>query len=643
MDKLVRLSNAVSNINGLAHELQKERAVSVGYVGSKGQTFRAEFDTQRDATDRALRLFDTAVAGIDRQTVPGGFIRNLETARAAVAKLDATRKQSLALTLTAADVAAYYTATVGTLLDVIGEAAFAIKHADVPRAILAYVNLMQGKERAGQERATGMQGFSAGAFSEDLLRRLALLAATQDSYFRTFESYAREDQRALFRQTMAHETAGELERLRKAVAEGGLSGNLKGADGPSWLRVTTARMDLIRSVEDRLTADLTQMAERIAADAATEFYAVLAIVLALLATVGTIAAVMVRGIVQPIKAMTGTMTQLVDGNLDVRIPAAGQRDEIGAMAAAVEVFKGNALHARRLAAEQEAERQAKEHRAAAIEDLLRRFDQSVSGTLGSVTSASGELGRTAASMASLAEQTNEQATASAAAAEQTSANVQTVAAAAEEMVASIQEISRQVTRSNEIAGKAVVEAQQTTGSVRSLAGEAAQIGEVVKLIQDIASQTNLLALNATIEAARAGEMGKGFAVVASEVKALATQTARATEQIVAQITNVQTATQETVQAIEGIGTTIATMNEIASAIAAAIEEQNATTSEITRNVQQAAQGTEEVTNTVVQVNQIATQTGTAASQVLDASNQLFRQADTLRLEVETFLGRIRAA
>ncbi|HYG90784.1 MAG TPA: methyl-accepting chemotaxis protein [Azospirillum sp.] len=346
---------------------------------------------------------------------------------------------------------------------------------------------------------------------------------------------------------------------------------------------------------------------------------------------------------RPIAAMTDAMKRLAGRDMAAEIVGLGRKDEIGAMAAAVQVFKDSMIEAERLAAAQAAEQAAKEQRAAGVERLIRSFDQTVSGVLGSLASASTELGRTADSMAALAEQTNRQATASAVAAEQTSANVQTVAAATEEMSASIQEISRQVARSNDIAAKAVREAQATTGSVRNLAEETGRIGEVVKLIQDIASQTNLLALNATIEAARAGEAGKGFAVVASEVKALANQTAKATEEISAQIANVQTATQGTVTAIEGIGATITTMNEIASTIAAAIEEQNATTGEITRNVQQAAQGTEEVSGNIVQVNQAATQTGSAATQVLGASSELSRQAESLRREVETFLAGIRAA
>nr|WP_247887217.1 methyl-accepting chemotaxis protein [Azospirillum sp. SYSU D00513] len=349
------------------------------------------------------------------------------------------------------------------------------------------------------------------------------------------------------------------------------------------------------------------------------------------------------GVSRPIAAMTAAMRRLAARDMGAPIVGLGRRDEIGQMAEAVQVFKDSMIAADRLAAEQEAERAAKERHTATLEELIRTFDHAVGGVLGGVASASAELGGTAERMAALADQTTRQVTASAVAADQTSANVQTVASATEEMSASIEEIGRQVRRSSEIATRAAAEAQDTTGSVRNLAEETGRIGEVVKLIQDIASQTNLLALNATIEAARAGEAGKGFAVVASEVKQLANQTAKATEEITAQIANVQAATRGTVSAIEGIGGTITTMNEIASAIAAAIEQQTATTGEIARNVQQAAQGTAEVSGTIGQVNDAAEQTGTAATQVLNATAALSRQADALRREVETFLNGIRAA
>jgi len=246
-----------------------------------------------------------------------------------------------------------------------------------------------------------------------------------------------------------------------------------------------------------------------------------------------------RGIAGPIRAMTQAMDSLAKGDKATEIPARGRKDEVGHMAAAVQVFKDNMVKADRLAAEQAREREAREKRAQAIEALTRGFDQTVSGVLGSLASATSELQRTAESMSGTAEETNQQSTAAAAASEQASRNVQMVAAGAEELSASIAEIGQQVAQSNEIAGRAVKQADQTNDQVQGLAGAAQRIGEVVKLISDIAAQTNLLALNATIEAARAGEAGKGFAVVASEVKNLAMQTAKATEEISSQIGGMQ--------------------------------------------------------------------------------------------------------
>ena len=355
-----------------------------------------------------------------------------------------------------------------------------------------------------------------------------------------------------------------------------------------------------------------------------------------------ISLMLTRGITRPVNAMTGAMERLAGGDTTVDVPAHGRKDEIGAMAAAVVVFKANAVERLRIEVEQEAERTAKERRSAEMDRLVKGFDATMSSALGSVSSSASELSQTAGSMAVLADQTNRQSTASAAAAEQTTANVQTVAAATEEMAASIQEIGRQISQSTAITTQATRQAEETANKVGGLAEATGRIGEVVKLIQDIASQTNLLALNATIEAARAGEAGKGFAVVASEVKQLANQTAKATEEIAQHIAGVQSATQVTVSAIGAIGQTITTINQITSTIAAAIEEQNATTGEIARNVQQAAQGTQEMSVNVLQVNQAATQTGTAAAQVLGASNELSQQAEALRHEVETFLANVRA-
>jgi methyl-accepting chemotaxis protein len=367
------------------------------------------------------------------------------------------------------------------------------------------------------------------------------------------------------------------------------------------------------------------------------------IALGIVVVSGLIMLVVTRRMIAPLAVLGDGMERLVRGDTVAEIPFLGRRSEIGRMAQAVQVFKDNAVDRVRLEAAQATERQAKEARAAEVERLIGGFEGGVGEILRTVASAATELDSTAQSMAAIAEETSRQAMAAAAAARQTSSNVSTVAAASEEMTSSLREISRQVSRSTGIASQAVEQARRTNGTVRGLAEAAGRIGEVVGLIQSIASQTNLLALNATIEAARAGEAGKGFAVVASEVKNLATQTARATEEISAQISAMQAATSGAVTDIQGIGGTIGEINEITTTIAATVEEQSAATAEISRSVGQAAAGTSEVSGNVVQVTEAASQTGAAATQVLGASGELARQAERLRTEVERFLSGIRAA
>ena len=369
---------------------------------------------------------------------------------------------------------------------------------------------------------------------------------------------------------------------------------------------------------------------------------IIGLTVALVLCVGA-AILIITGVSKPIAQMTGLMGRLAKHDLAVAIEGMQRRDEIGAMAKAVDVFKQNMIRADELATEQRAEQEKKEARQKKIEGYVAAFDSTVQQALGTLASASSQMTSTAQSMSATAEETSRQATAVAAATEQASANVQTVASASEELSASISEIGRQVEQSSSITRKAVDQAKTTSMTVDGLAKAAQRIGEVVKLIQDIASQTNLLALNATIEAARAGEAGKGFAVVASEVKTLANQTAKATEEISSQISEIQSSTGETVSAIESIGQTIAQVNEIASTIASAVQEQSAATQEIAGNVQQASKGTAEITQNIAGVTQAASETGAGSTQVLGAATELSKQAEKLRGEVDCFLANIRAA
>jgi methyl-accepting chemotaxis protein len=359
---------------------------------------------------------------------------------------------------------------------------------------------------------------------------------------------------------------------------------------------------------------------------------------------GAIAVWLGRGMAKPIRALETAMRGISSGKREIVVPGAGRKDEIGSMARAVEIFKDGLIESDRLRAAQEEQRAAAGlERRNMMAALATRFETGVGTVVGAVGSAAGELRTTAQSMAATADQATRQTATVAAASEEATQSAQAVAAAVEQLNASIGEIAQQVNQSAKIAGAAVDQANGANAEVQSLALAAQKIGDVVKLISEIAAQTNLLALNATIEAARAGEAGRGFAVVASEVKALASQTSKATDEISAQVGAIQGATQSSVDAIVGITATIGQVSEIASAIAAAVEQQGAATLEIARNVAEAARGTGEVSENIAGVNDAARETGVAATRVVESAAELSRNGEDLKTQVDVFLREVRAA
>jgi methyl-accepting chemotaxis protein len=630
-------------VSALVHELQLERGSSALFIGSRGAQFGPELDTQRRRTDARIPVLEERKATLAATGAAPGVVEKIDASRRVLAEIANRRSAITALSVPAPESFALYTRAIAALLESADDLIAASKDPVATRTIAAYVALMHAKERAGQERATGSQGFAAGRFDPALHQRLIALGAQQDAFLRSFRGLASGERIGSLERGPEGKPLEDVQTLRQVALRGGLAGELGGITGPQWFRTTTVRIDAMRIVEEEMASELDRI---VAADRSAVLQAI-AILLGMMVGIvgsGVVGIAIARRVGREISTVADITSRMAGGDLSVQLDLTARGDEIGRLTAALTVFRDGlteAANAKTLLDEER--RRSEDGRRVELERIagdLQRVVQRVVERLGATTV---HVEESAGSLSASAEQSRREVQVMASATRTASGNMQTVAAATEQMSAAIQSIGDQVAASTSLAESAVGKAEAATQTIGQLDRQAASIGSIVGLISSIAAQTNLLALNATIEAARAGDAGKGFSVVAGEVKSLASQTARATGDISVQVDQMQRFTSATVTAINEIADAIRQMSTLVNAITAAVDQQGAATQDISRSVQQAAAGTAEIAQTIDVVEAVTSETSRASLSLVSASRELSSDRAALAAEIDRFVASVRSA
>ncbi len=633
---LERLVQLASHVSAHVHESQKERGATGVFMGSGGKKFQTELAEQRRTTDTKRAALKKFLETFDASSYGKQFEQGLSTAVTKMELINNYRTKASNLSIPAKEALGFYTDHNTAMLDLVANASNMSDNAALAKATGAYENFLQGKERAGIERAIMCKTFSADQFESGTLRKFSSLITAQDIYFNEFNKRATDEQRAFFESKLSGAAVNEVQRMRDVASE---KGDTKtdgfGVDADHWFDMMTQKINRMKEVEDQLSVDLTAMvtSQRASARWTLGLIALFAatVTLAVLILVWAIS----RSFVRALNQSVAYAEQIAQGDLTNQLKS-NRKDEIGKLLDALNTMGGN----------------------------LREMLQSLGDNAATLANSSTELSDTSAQLTSGAEETTHQSTSVASAAEEMSTNmtnmassteqmtvsVKTVATSVEEMTASIGEIAANAEQASTVAASASQLAEQSNNSIKDLGNAADEIGQVIETIQDIAEQTNLLALNATIEAARAGDAGKGFAVVATEVKELAKQTAEATEDIRQRIEGIQGSTGKAVDSVRQISDVIGQVNHVSKTIASAVEEQSITTKEIARNISQtsdaaqtvavgvaeSASATQEITENITHVDSNARQTAQNAQRTQVSGQQLNKLAAQLRMTLGRF-------
>ncbi len=656
--RMAQIADASANMFKAMHNLRTDRSTTNRLLNSDGSMdadiekyLRNIRDTEMPAMANALGL----LGGMDfpqQQTLVPEFDRVLKTMTTlqkefweAMAKPKASRRPELAKE---------YMTTTSTMLETLeklsGTLAGAVNHQDATIDQLLAIKQIAWllRNTAGEASLIVSTGLSSGKVTPETRLAYTKYTGGIDAAWGALELTASGMQlpQAISSAIAATKTAyfepsyiALRDRLLNQIA----AGEKTELNANQWTPVTVGRLGSAVAVAEGALDAAKDHAAYLRSTAQRSLVTQLALLVGALALAFGAQMLVARRVITPLHTMRDAMLKVAAGDLHVDNGYAARQDEIGALAGALETFKQQAADKVRIEAQERERNAGATTRQQAIESYVGDFENMVRQTLNQLGDASGQMRTTSSGLSTISRQTNERVQIAEKASGEASMSVETVAAASQQLSASINDISQQAAHAAGIASRAVSQARDTDGTVQGLAQSAGRIGEVVGLINTIAAQTNLLALNATIEAARAGEAGRGFAVVASEVKSLASQTAKATEEISEQIADIQKVAGEAIDAIKNIGGIIGEVNEVATAIAAAVQQQGAATQEITRSTQFAAKGTKNVSENINGVKADADAAAAAAEDVKQASHTLETQSQQLGNQVTDFLGKIRAA